>query len=150
MFIYSLYSSQDPDKVYIGSTKMKYLSLRKAQHKYYYKRSLVTGKTNISSNAICKACETSDDLCIEELEEVEDDNKDREDWWIEYLKETGFEVVNKNRAVYSYDIAKERMRKKYKRLKEDGKIPNALKYYYANKDAILEKRRNDYAKYGKC
>lgn len=146
MFIYSLYSSQDPNKVYIGSTSIKYLSIRKAQHRYYYKRSIETGRKIISSFDIVDSCVNSEDLCIEELEVSEESDKNREDWWIEHLKENGLDVVNHNRAVYSYEVQKGKLRKRYKQQKEEGKIPSALNYYYNNKERILAKRKEDYKK----
>ena len=141
MLIYSLYSSRNTDKVYVGSTKSKYLSMRKAQHKYSFKNYLC-GKTSYCSSAlIVQLCRKSDDLQIELLEEVSDETREAEEWWIKHLKSQGFDVVNSNRAVFSKEQTLDDLKQKYKDDKENGIMPRALKYYYENKAEILKKRK---------
>ncbi len=145
MFIYCLYSSQPSNRVYIGSTK-GYLSMRKAQHKYCYKKFLRGETTFISSTKILEHCETDEDLKIQLLEEILDETREAEDWWIAHFKDIGMEVVNCNDAVHSKEKYLEALKIKYHQQKGEGKIPSALSYYYKNREAILEKRKAYYLK----
>ena len=144
MFIYALYSSQNTDKVYIGSTKMKYLSMRKAQHRYSYKKYLKGEHPYLTSCDIVKECFKKDHLQIDLLEEISDDTREAELWWIRLLREQGIDVVNNNDPVFQKEKHLSKLREKYKKDKDSGKIPPSLKYYHDNKEAILAKRKAYY------
>jgi len=144
MYVYCLYSAQpSSSKVYIGSTK-GYISMRKAQHKYSYKKYMKGKAPYITSTQILAECNSDDDLKIEVLEEICDETREAEDWWIAHFKSLGLEVVNHNDAVWSKEKYLEGVKEKYHEQKANGKIPYALSYYYKNREAILEKRKNYY------
>jgi len=141
MYIYCLYSSQPTsNKVYIGSTK-NYLCLRKAQHKYSYRKYNEGNSPFITSTKIVADCKSEDDLQIDLLEEISDQTREAEDWWIAHFKSLGIEVVNYNNAVHSKQRYLDYLKKKYHKEKKQGKIPKSLSYYYKNREAILEKRK---------
>lgn len=144
MFIYALYSSQNTDKVYIGSTKMKYLSMRKAQHRYSYNKYLKGEHPYLTSCDIVKDCYKHEHLQIDLLEEISDDTREAELWWISLLREQGIDVVNNNDPVFQKDKHLANLREKYKKDKDSGKVPKSLKYYHDNKEAILAKRKAYY------
>ncbi len=143
MYIYCLYSAQPSNKVYIGSTK-GYLCMRKAQHKYSYKKYMKGKAPYITSTQILAECINDDDLKIEVLEEICDQTREAEDWWIAHFKSLGLEVVNNNDAVWSKEKYLKTIKAKYHKEKAEGKIPSSLSYYYKNRDAILIKRKAYY------
>ena len=144
MYIYCLYSSQpSSNRVYIGSTK-GYLSMRKAQHRYSYKQFKLGNCPFITSTKILEHCVTDDDLQLDCLEEIIDETREAEDWWIAHFKSIGMEVVNYNDAVYSREKCLKELKLKYHKEKGEGKIPASLSYYYKNREAILAKRKADY------
>tara|TARA_R110001606_G_scaffold62209_1_gene145000 strand:+ start:2382 stop:2855 length:474 start_codon:yes stop_codon:yes gene_type:complete len=144
MLIYALYCSENTDKVYIGSTKMKYLSMRKAQHRYSYNKYLKKEHPYLTSCDIVKDCYKHEHLQIELLEEISDNTREGELWWIRLLRDQGIDVVNNNDPVFQKDKHLANLREKYKKDKESGKVPSSLKYYHDNKVAILAKRKAYY------
>ena len=148
LYIYTLYSKLDTAKVYVGSTKNVNLSMRKAQHKYYHKLYVESDykKYYYKSFHVVDSCKQHDDLVIEMVEICEDEDRNREDWWIGYLKECGLNVVNKNRAVFSKELVLKNLKLQYKLDKEAGIIPKSLQYYYDNKAMILAKHKLKYSK----
>jgi hypothetical protein len=133
--IYCL-KSRNSKKVYIGSCS-SYLSLRKAQHKYYFNQYQKNGKISTSSTLIYLDDEDPEIILCEEVDDKSVQRK-REQFWIDKMKEGKFDVVNNNLAVYSYEHAKLRQKEKYKNNPEYQK-KKSLQYYYNNRHRILQK-----------
>jgi hypothetical protein len=106
-FIYAL-KNRTSDDVYYGSTKQKYLSGRKGDHRASYNR-WIAGKFHYVSSFEIIKCPTA---YIEPVEEVSEENrKERERWWVENNP-----CVNKNKPVrtaeekriYEYEWARKK------------------------------------------
>jgi len=128
--------SKTSNKVYVGSC-CNYLSLRKAQHKYGYNRYLQGHEMRNITTSIEIYIDDPDPEYIV-LENLEDraEQKIREQYWIDNLKEKGLDVVNMNNPVYSYDHYKKKQRDRYQKNPEKQK-KKALDYYYKNRHEIL-------------
>ncbi len=130
-------SSYANNKLYIGSFKYKYLSMRMAQHKYYFRN---TGKlkNNYSSAAVFEEDENA--VQIERLHICNsEERKVYEQFYIDYFKELdGFEVVNVNNT----SLYHKKKQKEYYQKNRDKKIKVASNYYHKNREMILAKLQN--------
>ena len=113
------------DKVYIGSTKRKYLSVRLSQHRYYFRNS---GNVT-SSQVVC--CPTA---YIEELETCEEAQRfERERYWIENTIDCVNKVIPNRKKAESSKKWRERNLEKAK--------AKCMEYYYQHRDEINERKR---------
>lgn len=134
--IYCLKSTKS-NKVYVGSCRCS-LPLRKAQHKYNFKRNQKNIKTPRTTSAkIFEEDENPEMVLIEFVDNIEE-QRVREQFWIDKMKQGNFEVVNYNLAKRDYEIVKQRQKDKYHQDPEAQK-KRCLEYYYRNKETILAK-----------
>jgi len=138
-------SSDYTNKVYIGSTNCQYLSLRLAQHRYYY-RKVKSGKTETkyTSFDIFDECPSDYDVDINLLEECskEDKNTLEMNWINHYDADEDVEVVNKNNAIFDKGVVKAKYQESYKNNREYF-INKSKAYYWANLEKC-KKRANEY------
>jgi len=116
----------DNEIVYIGQTKLKYLSMRKAAG---------YGDTV----PFFKECS------IELIEETSDSSRER--YWIERLRSEGHPLLNKRRGVtgldkkeYNKEYRKEYYENNKEKIKEDFK-EYYKEYYEKNKEVINQKKK---------
>ena len=140
-------SSDSTNKVYIGSTNAKYLSMRLAQHRYYYNQVLKGKKGNCLYSSFDIFDESDDDVYINLLEECTKEEKHQLEMnWINfYESDPDFEVVNHNNPVFDKDVAKARQQEKYYNNKQHY-IKKSLDYYYKNQEHCKKKASERYYK----
>ena len=123
--IYCVYNDSN-DSIYIGSTNCMYISTRLAQHNYNYRKyKLNPTRLRYSSDKVIedkngvfnKTNITLLDECNEDIRYY------TENYWINYYKTLGFDVVNENSPITTKEIIACRSKR----------------YYENNKSKILEK-----------
>ena len=122
--IYKITSALHPDLVYYGSTTKKYLSERMSGHRTDYRR-FPDGK-----RAVYEVIQY-EDAKIELVEEVEENPKEREQYYID-----NFPCVNKLNAYLPGDPAEKL--KQWKKDNPERQKEHLKKYYEENKEAIQE------------
>ena len=123
--IYKITSASHPDLVYYGSTTNKYLCNRMSQHRTDYKRS------PDSKRAVYELIQYEDSK-IELVEEVEENHKEREQYYID-----NFPCVNKLNAYLPGDPAEKL--KQWKKDNPERQKEHLKKYYEENKEAVQAK-----------
>lgn len=144
--VYKLFGVSDDgaEIIYIGST-VNALSNRKAIHKYHYKKNIEGGFPKCSSFDVFHKCksvkiepiETIIDCSREQLRELE--NK--------YINQ--FQCVNIKSAHNSADVIKENARiwaKKYYYANHEKELAKKKEYYWKNKELIKDKNNEHYRK----
>jgi hypothetical protein len=103
--------------IYVGSTTLKRLSQRKA----------------IGYPKIPKDIWKSSSIQLIQ----ESDDKQLEDFWIDYFRNCGCSLYNKQRAVYDDSYQRD-----YYIKNKDLKIKKVLDYYYNNKQKVLDYKKD--------
>ena len=122
--IYKITSALHPDLVYYGSTTKKYLCERMSQHRDNFKR------FPNAKRAVYEVIQY-EDAKIELVEEVEENPKEREQYYID-----NFPCVNKLNAYLPGDPAEKL--KQWKKDNPERQKEHLKKYYEENKEAIQE------------
>jgi ribosomal protein L44E len=128
-------TSDKGNKVYIGSTKSKYLAKRWSDHKFDYKQQ------NIGLKRRCASCDLFDEYGVENCKiEIIEENEFKSDEerfkrereiYDEYKQNINIILVNVNRPSSTIEEQKESKRQSYLRLKEE------------RPDELLERRQKD-------
>lgn len=151
-FIYVIYN-YDNDKIYVGSTTGKYISLRLAQHKYYFKQYKKGKKIATYSSVELFEDEDGEHQCYcDFVADVSNEEvKQLESFYIYHFRECGFNVVNKNDAIYDKEKYRIKRKIKYQENKEELKAKSSI-YYWKNKEKVLlkSKIKRNLAKIGAC
>lgn len=120
--IYKITSASHPDLVYYGSTTKKYLCERMSQHRADFKRLP-------NANRIVYQLLQYEDAKIELVEEVEENHKEREQYYID-----NFLCINERSAYLPGDPAEKL--KQWKKDNPERQAEQLKRYYEANKEAI--------------
>ena len=135
------------DNIYIGSTNC-YLSTRLSQHKYYWKQVregnpiLRYSSEKIFEDDKGNPCEAKIGL----LDIVDKDEQYlKENYYIQYFKDLGFNVVNINNACLTPEILKEKRKIRYDGDPEKYRL-QAKMYYYRNREKVKKKNKEYYHK----
>lgn len=138
-YIYKI-SSSNSNNVYVGKCGNS-LSVRFAQHKYYYNNYIKEVGTPFYSSTWVFI---DGDAQIEELELCEDHkSSERESFYMTKLKNDGFNVVNIRDGVVNKEKARQRWIKYYYQ-NRDKKIQLAKNYYWKNLEKCKEYQKNRY------
>jgi len=123
--IYKITSASHPDLVYYGSTTKKYLCERMSQHRADFKRFPDRNRT------VYQLLQ-HEDAKIELVEEVEENHKEREQYYID-----NFPCVNERKA-YLPGTDQEKL-DNWKKNNPERQKEHLKKYYEENKEAIQAK-----------
>lgn len=139
--IYAI-TGKNTNKIYIGACK-NYLSARKAQHKYYFKKfqqSIENGTSPKQFYSSSLVYLDDPNATIKELELVEDElyTGQRETYYMNYFREKGLEVVNIKDGCENIEKRKKRQLGYYKQ-EPDKFRDRCREYYYDNREKILER-----------
>lgn len=142
--IYCIFNNFN-NTIYIGSTSMQYLSMRLAQHRYYYKKNKAGMSTGRYSSEKVFEDELGEYECyIEDVAEVSKEERTTiESFYIKYFKEEGFNVVNENDSICDREAYKKRRAEDYKNNPDKYRLRSSI-YYWKNKDSILAKAKIRY------
>lgn len=142
--IYCIFNETN-NNIYIGSTSMLYLSMRLAQHRYYYRKNKAgTSVGRYSSEKVFEDSLGEYDCYIADIAEVsKEERTEVESFFIKHFKEQGFDVVNENDSIYSPERYKQKRAEDYKKNPNKYRLRSA-QYYYENKDVILKKAKKKY------
>lgn len=142
-FIYCIFN-KDNNKIYIGSTSQEYLSMRLAQHRYYYRKNKekpdsVNGR--YSSEKVFEDDSGEHKCFIQEIITCESfERTEVESFYIKYFRELGFNVVNENDSKFDKEKYKRKRLEDYRNRPEYYKA-KSLKYYYNNREMVLAKAK---------
>lgn len=140
-FIYVIYNLCN-NKIYVGSTQSKYVSLRLAQHRYYYNK-MKRGEKYLRYSSV-KVFEDDDgeyECYSDFVAEVDkEEMKEIESFYIHYFKECGFEVVNENDAIYDLQKYAQKRKEKYEKNPDFYREKSSI-YYWKNREKILHKMK---------
>ena len=129
--IYKIYSEDEKEKCYIGSTKQKYISQRFQVHKHHHKIGRKNGKLGELLN--------KENVKIELVENLGDISKEecrlKEN---EYIKKLGY--YNCFNAITTNDIKNEQKNIYYKNNRESILLSNK-KSREKNKDKVIENKK---------
>lgn len=136
MFIYTLSSSSDPDNIrYVGKTNDLNDRLRRHVGKYYLEND-ISYKNNWIKSEISKG----NSIIISELESVDETNwSNREQYWIEQLKQWGFKLVNTTIGGEGIELTKEIIKRRSETIiKNNSETKREIieKYQIQNKNNV--------------
>lgn len=144
MFIYTLSSSENPNNIrYVGKTKNLKDRIRRHIGKYY-----LNSEDSYKNRWIKSELLKGNEILIEELEIVDDSNWiEREKYWIEQLRQWGFNLVNTTEGGEGIVLTKTIIKKR-----NESRIKNTYTKYveYFEKYNIIEIDVNVWVAERKC